>query len=114
MYLLVIQIIKYILLIGIFVLSTAIGMSIAKAYENRVIELKEFKNMLNILKTKRLACDLILTDGASCNHCLYLIILYGIALPCRANCCITNYPYLILMALIITTLGIDGEQQLIC
>lgn len=52
MYLLVIQIIKYILLIGIFVLSTAIGMSIAKAYENRVIELKEFKNILNIMKTK--------------------------------------------------------------
>lgn len=46
------QIIKYILLIVIFSLSTAIGMMISKMYENRVIELKEFKNILNIIKTK--------------------------------------------------------------
>ena len=52
MHLSVIQGIKYILLVGIFGLSTAIGMAIAKTYENRVIELKEFKNMLNIMKTK--------------------------------------------------------------
>lgn len=44
--------IKYILLIGIFGLSTAIGLAIAKTYENRVIELKEFKNILNMMKTK--------------------------------------------------------------
>ena len=52
MHLSVMQGIKYILLFAIFGLSTAIGMAIAKSYENRVIELKEFKNMLNILKTK--------------------------------------------------------------
>ena len=46
------QIIKYILLISIFSLSTAIGMTISKMYENRVNELKEFRNILNILKTK--------------------------------------------------------------
>lgn len=44
--------IKYILLISIFGLSTAIGLAISKAYENRVVELKEFKNILNIMKTK--------------------------------------------------------------
>lgn len=44
--------IKYLLLIVIFGLSTAIGMTISKSYENRVIELKELKNILNIMKTK--------------------------------------------------------------
>ena len=44
--------IKYILLIAIFGLSTGIGILISKSYENRVIELKEFKNILNIMKTK--------------------------------------------------------------
>ena len=52
MYLSIMQGIKYILLFAIFGLSTAIGMTISKSYENRVIELKEFKNMLNIMKTK--------------------------------------------------------------
>lgn len=52
MYLSIIQGIKYILLIAIFGLSTAIGMTISKTYENRVIELKEFKNILNMMKTK--------------------------------------------------------------
>ena len=52
MHLSVMQGIKYILLIGIFGLSTAIGIAISKTYENRVIELKEFKIILNILKTK--------------------------------------------------------------
>ena len=52
MHLSVMQGIKYILLIGIFCLSTAIGIAISKTYENRVIELKEFKIILNILKTK--------------------------------------------------------------
>lgn len=46
------QILKYLLLIIIFSLSTAIGLVIAKIYENRVKELREFKNMLNIMKTK--------------------------------------------------------------
>lgn len=46
------QIFKYILLVVIFSLSTAIGLVIAKRYENRVIELKEFKNILNMIKTK--------------------------------------------------------------
>ena len=44
--------IKYILLVAIFGLSTAIGLAISKTYENRVVELKEFKNILNIMKTK--------------------------------------------------------------
>ena len=44
--------IKYLLLIVIFGLSTAIGVTISKSYENRVIELKELKNILNIMKTK--------------------------------------------------------------
>ena len=48
----VMQGIKYILLIAIFGLSTGIGKLISKSYENRVIELKEFKNILNIMKTK--------------------------------------------------------------
>lgn len=52
MHLSVMQGIKYILLIGIFGLSTAIGLAISKTYENRVIELKEFKNILNTIKTK--------------------------------------------------------------
>lgn len=45
-------ILKYLLLIGIFFASSSIGLSISKMYENRVIELKEFKNILNIIKTK--------------------------------------------------------------
>jgi len=52
MYLSVMQGIKYILLIAIFGFSTAIGLAISKTYENRVTELKEFKNILNIMKTK--------------------------------------------------------------
>ena len=52
MYLHVIQGIKYILLVAIFGLSTAIGLAISKSYGNRVIELKEFKNILNVMKTK--------------------------------------------------------------
>ena len=52
MYLPIMQGIKYILLIGIFGLSTAIGLAISKTYENRVVELREFKNILNIMKTK--------------------------------------------------------------
>ena len=52
MHLSIMQAIKYILLISIFGLSTAIGLAISKTYENRVVELKEFKNILNIMKTK--------------------------------------------------------------
>ena len=52
MYFSMMQIIKYILLICIFGLSTSIGLVVSKNYENRVIELKEFKNILNIIKTK--------------------------------------------------------------
>ena len=52
MYLSIMQGIKYILLIGIFGLSTAIGLAISKSYENRVVELREFKNILNMMKTK--------------------------------------------------------------
>ena len=52
MLLFIIQVTKYILLLAIFALSTAIGFFIAKSYQNRVVELKEFKNILNIMKTK--------------------------------------------------------------
>lgn len=52
MHLSVMQVIKYILLVAIFGLSTAIGLAISKSYGNRVIELKEFKNILNVMKTK--------------------------------------------------------------
>lgn len=52
MHLFIIKWLKYALLIVIFGLSTAIGIAISKTYENRVIELKEFKNILNIMKTK--------------------------------------------------------------
>lgn len=52
MYLSLMQVIKYILLVGIFGLSTAIGILISKSYQNRVVELKEFKNILNIMKAK--------------------------------------------------------------
>lgn len=46
------QIIKSFSLIAIFLLSSIIGLIISKTYENRVNELKEFKNILNIIKTK--------------------------------------------------------------
>lgn len=52
MYLFIIQGTKYILLIAIFSLSSAIGIRISRSYQNRVVELKEFKNILNIIKTK--------------------------------------------------------------
>ena len=52
MYLPLMQGIKYILLTGILGFSTAIGFLISKSYQNRVVELKEFKNVLNIMKTK--------------------------------------------------------------
>lgn len=52
MLLFIIQVTKYILLLAIFALSTAIGFFIAKSHQNRVVELKEFKNILNIMKTK--------------------------------------------------------------
>ena len=45
-------ILKYILLLIIFSLSTIIGITISKMYENRVKELREFKGILNIIKTK--------------------------------------------------------------
>lgn len=45
-------IIKYILLILILIASSKIGIIIAKKYKNRVIELGEFKEAINILKTK--------------------------------------------------------------
>ena len=46
------QIIKYCMLFLIFVTSVGIGKLISKKYINRVLELKEIKNALNILKTK--------------------------------------------------------------
>ena len=52
MHIFIMKTIKYVLLAVIFGLSTAIGLTISKIYENRVVELKEFKNILNIIKTK--------------------------------------------------------------
>lgn len=46
------QILKYTLLLIIFSLSTITGITISKMYENRVKELREFKSILNIIKTK--------------------------------------------------------------
>jgi len=45
-------IIKFIILITIFGASTSIGFLMSKKYKNRVIELREFKNAINILETK--------------------------------------------------------------
>ena len=44
--------VKTILLFAIFSLSTGIGILISKMYENRVKELRQFKNILNIIKAK--------------------------------------------------------------
>ena len=45
-------IIKFIILLLIFGGSTSIGYFISKKYKNRVIELKELKNAINMLETK--------------------------------------------------------------
>lgn len=52
MFLPIMKMIKYILLTCIFGMSTGIGIMIAKNYENRVNVLREFKNILNIMKVK--------------------------------------------------------------
>lgn len=46
------QIIKYIALITIFILSVLIGKYISKKYKYRLEELEEIKNALNIFKSK--------------------------------------------------------------
>lgn len=46
------EFLKYIFLVMIFLSSVFIGILISKRYANRVIELKEIKNALNMLKTK--------------------------------------------------------------
>jgi len=48
----VLNIFKIIILLLIFLSSTIIGVLLSKKYINRVIELKEIKNSLNIFKTK--------------------------------------------------------------
>lgn len=45
-------VLKYILLVLILAASSKIGIIIAKKYKNRVIELSDFKETINILKTK--------------------------------------------------------------
>ena len=45
-------ILKYIILILIFVCSVAVGFLIAKKFKNRVEELRCLKNIMNILETK--------------------------------------------------------------
>ena len=64
----VMQGIKYILLIAIFGLSTGIGILISKSYENRVIELKEFKNN-NIEMLRRCSEEGISCDFGICDEC---------------------------------------------
>ena len=44
--------IKWTILIAIFLISTTIGISIASRYKNRVKDLKNIRNILNILETK--------------------------------------------------------------
>ena len=46
------QIIKYVILLLIFILSNIIGKLVASKYSYRLEELKEIKNALNIFKTK--------------------------------------------------------------
>lgn len=46
------QIMKYIILILIFGISTYIGILMSKRYSSREIELKEFKKLLTAIKTK--------------------------------------------------------------
>lgn len=45
-------IIKYIFLLCIFIGSCIIGILISKKYKNRVLQLREFKEMINILENK--------------------------------------------------------------
>lgn len=45
-------ILKYIILLGIFGGSFWIGILISKRYKNRVLELREFKEVINIIETK--------------------------------------------------------------
>ena len=44
--------IRYIFLILIFIGSTSIGYILSKRFKYRVVELKEFKSALNIMKNK--------------------------------------------------------------
>ncbi len=45
--------IKYFILIVILCASTGIGLLVSKKYKDRVIELREFRNALNILDITR-------------------------------------------------------------
>ncbi len=45
-------IVKIIILFLIFISSSSVGILLAKGYDKRVEELKEFRNALNMLKTK--------------------------------------------------------------
>ena len=46
------QVFKFLILIIILILSSFIGILISKRYSNRVTELQQIKNALNMLKTK--------------------------------------------------------------
>lgn len=46
------NIIRYIFLLLIFISSTSIGFILSKKFKNRVIELKDIKSALNIMKNK--------------------------------------------------------------
>lgn len=45
-------IIKWTILVGILLLSAMLGITIANKYKDRVKDLKEIRNTLNMLKTK--------------------------------------------------------------
>lgn len=46
------SILKILILIGIFAICTSLGLLKAKSYRNRVVELKQMKNALEVLKSK--------------------------------------------------------------
>ena len=46
------QVVKYFMLLLIFISSTLIGKFIAKKYVDRLQELEEVKNLLNVFKSK--------------------------------------------------------------
>ena len=46
------NIIRYIFLLLIFISSTSIGIILSKKFKNRVLELKDIKSALNIMKNK--------------------------------------------------------------
>lgn len=44
--------VKFILLLLVFMIATFLGLAFANKYKNRVKDLKEIRNILNIIETK--------------------------------------------------------------